>query len=409
MRSPVYLDNNATTRLDERALAAMLPYLKDEYGNASSASHAYGWSAEAAVEVARERVAAAVGALPEEVFFTSGATESDNLALRGLLAPGDHLIVSAVEHEAVLKTARLLEGCGVALTVLPVGRDGRVSPEELRRSLREDTALVSVMLANNETGAINDVRVLARVAAERGVPFHTDAAQALGRIDLDLGDLGVSLASLSAHKAHGPKGVGALYVRQAPPEGVRTVALAPLLTGGSQERGLRSGTLNVPAIVGFGVAASLAAEELPKDAPRLARLRERLLARLREGFEPLGLPVRLNGNQETTLPNTLSITLGAPDSGAGYLDAGELLAACPSVAASTGSACASRSSEVSHVLAALGMDREEATATLRLGLGRFTTEEEVDLAARRLAEAARDLVGARSARTGPRRDQTNFL
>lgn len=385
---PVYLDNNATTPLDGRVLEEMMPYLKGDFGNPSSASHAYGWTAEAAVEVARERVAEAVGAAPDEIFFTSGATESDNLALRGSLSVGGHLIVSATEHEAVLHTARLLEGYGVSLTVLPVDGDGLVSPQDLRTSIRDETALVSVMLANNETGAVQDIPALAAVASERGVPLHTDAAQSLGRLPIDASELGVSMMSLSAHKAHGPKGVGAILIRRNP--GVRTPRLSPMLTGGGQERGLRGGTLNVPGIVGFGKAAELARNGLSEEPARLRSLKTMLMERLTDGLAGLGVEVVVNGDFEKTLPNTLSVRLGG-------LDAGEILADCPGVAASTGSACASREPEPSHVLLAMGPGEEEISSTIRMSLGRFTTPEEVEDAARHLILAARNV------------SQTNFL
>lgn len=366
----------------------MLPYLRGDFGNPASGSHAYGWTAEAAVEVARERVAAAIGALPEEIIFTSGATESDNLALRGTLSGGDHLIVCATEHEAVLNTARTLESYGLSLTVLPVDEAGFVSPDDLRRSIRHETALVSVMLANNETGVVQNVASLSKVANERGVPFHTDAAQTLGRLPLDVGSLGVSMMSLSAHKAHGPKGVGALYVSRAVRPG-----LAPLFTGGGQEDGLRGGTLNVPGIVGFGKAAELAAASLTEEAKRLTSMKERLLGLLREGFGSLGVEATVNGNVETTLPNTLSVRFGG-------LNAGELLANCPGVAASTGSACASRDPEPSHVLLAMGLKEKDISSTVRLSLGRFTTEADVEEAANRLARTAEGILTEGQVRAG---------
>lgn len=378
----VYLDNNATTPLDGRVLEEMLPYLRDEFGNASSASHAYGWTAGAAVDVARERLAEAVGASPEEVYFTSGATESDNLALRGVLAPGDHLIVSATEHEAVLATARLLErDRGVSLTVLPVDRTGRAGADDLGDAIRPETKLVSVMLANNETGTVSAVRELAVVAHERGVPFHTDAAQALGKMPLDVERLGVEMMSLSAHKVYGPKGVGAVYVRRRSLSGVRRLRPEPQLTGGGQERGLRSGTPNVPGIVGFGKAAELAHSRLPEESGRVAALRDelaRLLSRS-PAFE-----TKVNGHPEERLPNTLNITFGG-------LDAGEILAETPEIAASTGSACASRDPEPSHVLLAMGLDEADVRSTLRLSLGRFTTREDVGAASKGILRAARSL------------------
>lgn len=382
---PVYLDNNATTRLDERVLDEMLPYLKGDFGNPSSASHAYGWTAEAAVDVARERVAAAIGAEPDEIVFTSGATESDNLALRGMLGAGDHLITASTEHEAILNTAKLLQSYGLPVSILPVSESGTVTKEGFEDSIRPETALVSIMLANNETGVVQDIAGLSAVANERGIPFHTDAAQALGRLPIDVKQLGVSMMSLSSHKAHGPKGVGALYVRR----GLKR-RLAPLLTGGGQESGLRGGTLNVPGIVGFGKAAELAHDALPEEVGRLARLKRELLGLLRENLQTLGVEVTVNGDVEETLPNTLSVRISG-------LDAGELLGECPGLAASTGSACASRDPEPSHVLLAMGLDEKEISSTIRLSLGRFTTQEDVRESAGFIRESAWKILAGKRA------------
>jgi cysteine desulfurase len=376
----IYLDNNATTPLDERVLEAMLPYLREHYGNPSSA-HAYGWTAAAAVDVAREEFAGAIGAsADEEIFFTGGATEADNTALLGMLGAGDHLVTTATEHEAVLEVARFLERAGVAVTILPVDRFGLVDPGDLREAIRPETALVSIMLANNETGTINPVRELADVAHERGVPFHTDAAQALGKIPVDVEDLGVDLMSLSAHKCYGPKGVGALYIRRRPAPGVRRARPEPLLRGGRQERGFRSGTLNVPGIVGFGRAAALAAEALPEEVERISALRDELWRRI-----SAGLPgARPNGHPENRLPNTLNVSFpGVP--------ASDLLGSLENVAASAGSACASEKGEPSHVLRAMGLDEETAFSSVRFGLGRFTTPEEVGQAAEFVVEAVQGL------------------
>ena len=372
MGDPIYLDNNATTPLDGRVLEAMLPYLKESFGNPSSETHAYGWTAGAAVDVAREELAAAVGASPEEVFFTSGATEADNWALRGVLRPGDHLVTSAVEHEAILETAGYLERSGVRVTVLPVDRFGMVRPEDLRDALQPGTRLVSVMLANNETGTVNPIRELVEVAHKRSVPFHTDAAQALGKIPVDVEELGVDLMSLSAHKCYGPKGVGALYVRRRP----RRVRPEPLLYGGGQERGLRSGTLNVPGVVGFGRAAALASKSLPEESRRLRELRDLLW----RGISSRIPGARLNGHPERRLPNTLNVSFPG-------VRASELLAEMHEVAASSGSACASASPEPSHVLRAMGLDGEAALSSIRLSLGRFNTREEVEEAVECLARS----------------------
>lgn len=371
--APIYLDNNATTPLDGRVLKAMLPYLEGDFGNPSSSTHAFGWTAEAAVDVAREELAAAVGASPEEIFFTSGATEADNWALSGTLRPGDHLITSATEHEAILETAEHLERSGVRVTVLPVDRFGMVRPDDLRETLESETKLVSIMLANNETGTINPIHELAEVSHKRGVPFHTDAAQALGKIRIDVEDLDVDLMSLSAPKCYGPKGVGALYIRRRP----RRVRPEPLLYGGGQERGLRSGTLNVPGIVGFGRAATLAAGSLPEEGERLRELRDSLW----RGISSRIPGACLNGHPERRLPNTLNVSFPG-------VRAGDLLAEMSEVAASSGSACASASSKPSHVLRAMGLDEDVALSSIRLSLGRFTTQDEVEKAVKYLARSA---------------------
>ena len=376
---PIYLDNNATTPLDERVLEAMLPYLKENFGNPASTTHAFGWTAGAAADLAREELAASIGASPEEILFTSGASESDNAALMGLLRPGGHLVTAATEHEAILQTARYLERAGVRVTVLPVDDFGVVTPDALREAMEPETALVSVMLANNETGTLNPIRKLVEISHEHGVPFHTDAAQALGKVPVDLEELGVDLMSLSAHKCYGPKGVGALYVRRRPAPGVRRVRLEPILRGGGQERGLRSGTLNVPGIVGFGTAAALGAAALPEEAKRISKLRDTLFERLCAGIPG----VRLNGHPTERLPGTLNVSFPG-------IEVGELLGALPDVAASVGSACASLNSEPSHVLRAMGLE-EESVAAARFSLGRFTTSDEVERAAALVVQAAGDL------------------
>ncbi len=377
---PIYLDNNATTPLDERVLEAMLPYLKEDFGNPASTTHAFGWVAAAAVDLAREELAASIGASPEEILFTSGATESDNMALAGLLRSGDHLVTAATEHEAIIQTARRLERAGVRVTTLPVDGHGLVAPDVLREAIRPETALVSVMLANNETGTINPVYELAEISHESGVPLHTDAAQALGKIPVNVQDLGADLMSLSAHKCYGPKGVGALYVRRRPTPGVRRLQPEPLLHGGGQERGLRSGTLNVPGIVGFGRAAALSTVALPEEAPTILALRERLLNLLSTGIPAL----RLNGHPEKRLPGTLNVSFPG-------IDVGDLLGALPDVAASAGSACASLDAEPSRVLSAMGLLEDETLAAVRFSLGRFTTLEDVERAAALIVRAVEEL------------------
>ena len=376
---PIYLDYNATTPLDERVLDAMLPYLKGDFGNPSSATHAYGWTASAAVDLAREETAEAMGASPEEITFTAGATESDNMALLGLLGPGDHLVTAATEHEAILETAHRLARAGVRVTVLPVDRHGIVHPDALAEALEPGTRLVSIMLANNETGTLNPVRELAEVAHERGVPFHADAAQAFCKVPVDVEDLAVDLMSISAHKCYGPKGVGTLYVRRRPRPGVRSARPEPILFGGGQERGIRSGTLNVPGIVGLGRAASVGAAALPEEAERIRALRDRLHDALRAGVPGL----RLNGSPEHRLPGTLNVSFPG-------VDVGELLGTLPDVAASAGSACASLDAGPSHVLEAMGLE-DGPWATVRLSLGRFTTGEEAEKASDMLVRAAANL------------------
>jgi cysteine desulfurase len=380
----IYLDNNATTPLDGRVLEGMMPYLTTEYGNASSA-HSFGGAAGAAVAVARDELAAAIGASPEEITFLAGATEADNTAILGCLRAGERLITAATEHEAILEAARYAESAGAGLTVLPVDEHGVVSPEALREALSEGppAALVSIMLANNETGTVNPVAELAEVAHEHGVPFHTDAAQALGKIPVDVEELGVDLLSLSAHKFYGPKGVGALYVRRQPRPGVRRVRPEPLLRGGGQERGLRSGTLNVPGIVGMGRAAALASESIPEEAERISGLRDELHRALLGGLPEL----RLNGHPGERLPNTLNVSFPG-------VRAADLLAAAPRFALSAGSACASDSPEPSYVLRAMGVGKEDALSSVRLSLGRFNTGEEVEEAADHLVRAARSRVPA---------------
>ena len=375
----IYLDNNATTPLDERVLEAMLPYLREHFGNPSSTTHAFGWTAGAAVDVAREELAASIGASPEKVTFTAGATESDNTALLGLLRPGDHLLTAATEHEAILEPAGYLAHAGVRVTVLPVDRYGVVSPDALRASMEPETALVSIMLANNETGTLNPVQKLAEVSHEHGVPFHTDAAQALGKVPVNVEELGVDMMSLSAHKCYGPKGVGALYVLRRPAQGVRRARPEPLLRGGGQERGTRSGTLNVPGIVGLGGAASIGMASLPEEAERISGLRERFFDLLRAEIPSL----EPNGHPTERLPGTLNVSFPG-------LDVGELLSAFPEVAASAGSACASLNSGPSHVLKAMGLE-DTSAAAVRFSLGRFTTPDEVERAATLVVRATREL------------------
>ncbi|MFO1058761.1 MAG: cysteine desulfurase family protein [Dongiaceae bacterium] len=378
---PVYLDYQATTPTDPRVLQAMLPYFSEAFGNPHSAQHRYGSEAEAAVERARAEVAGLIGAEPNEIVFTSGATESNNLALIGALrfrraqpaAPRDHLVTVATEHKCVLEAARAAEAEGARLTILPVEPDGRLDPERLAAALDERTALVSVMAANNETGVLQPLAEIAAIAHRHGAWLHTDAAQAAGKVPLDVAADGIDLLSLSGHKIYGPKGIGALYVRRRP-----RVRLVPLIHGGGQERGLRSGTLPTPLCVGLGAAAALAGAEMAEEAARLGRLRDRLLAGLRAAIPDL----QVNGSLAHRLPGNLNLAIPG-------VDADALLAGLPELALSTGSACSSAAVEPSYVLRAIGLDEAAARGSLRIGLGRFSTEAEVDFAVERLAAAVR--------------------
>ncbi|MDL2717003.1 MAG: cysteine desulfurase family protein [Acidobacteriota bacterium] len=367
---PIYLDYHATTPVDPRVFEAMRPYFTEHFGNAASRSHSFGWRAEAAVTAAREAVARLVGANPREIVFTSGATEANNLAVLGAArarqAPGAHVVTSAIEHRAVLDPCRRLEAEGFSVSYVPPDAHGLTSAAAVAGAITPETVLVSVMAANNEVGTLNPVGEIARVCKERGIVFHTDAVQALGKIPLDVHGLGLDLVSLSAHKLCGPKGVGALFVRAVNPR----VRLDPVLFGGGHERGLRPGTLDVPGIVGFGAAADIAHAEGEVESQRVAKLRDRLWERLLGSVDG----IERNGHPSLCLPGNLNVTIaGAP--------ADAVMSNARDVAVSSGSACTSASAEPSHVLLALGRTRQEAEASIRFGLGRFTTEEEVDRAA----------------------------
>jgi cysteine desulfurase len=368
MIPPIYLDAHATTPVDPRVLDAMLPLLRDQVGNASSLDHAAGRHTKEAVEAARRQVAAVIGASHKDIVFTSGATEADNLAIKGVAdAARDrspHIVTVATEHRAVLDTCRHLEARGCRLTVLPVDAEGLIDLAALDAAIGPDTVLVSVMAANNEIGVLQPLAAIGRLTRARGVLFHTDAAQAFGRIPLDVGAMGIDLLSISAHKIHGPQGVGALYVRTRQP----TVRLAPLFDGGGHERGLRPGTLNAPGIVGLGTAAAIAAADMAADAIRLAALRDRLLAGLRAAIDG----VRVNGSLEHRLPHNLNVSIDGTDE--------TLASRLDGLAVSAGSACASGSIEPSYVLRALGVPTASAHGTLRFGLSRFTTDDEIDRA-----------------------------
>ena len=376
MKLPVYLDYQATTPLDPRVLEAMLPFFSEHFGNPASRTHAFGWRAAAAVDAARAQVAALIGApSPEEVLFTSGATESDNLALKGVMQAcrdrGRHMVTVATEHHAVLDTCKRLEQDGLRVTYLPVDKHGRVLPEAVRSAITGDTVLVSVMAANNEVGTLAPLAEIGRITREKGVLFHTDAAQAAGRIPLDVGALGVDLLSLSGHKLYGPKGIGALYVR-------RGVHLSPQMEGGGHEFGLRSGTLNVPGIVGLGRACDLCRQEMAAETERLRAMRDRLHATISESLGN----VFLNGHPVERLAGNLNLGFAGAAAEA-------IMATMKDVAVSSASACTTAAVEPSHVLRAMGVKRTLAHNSIRFGLGRFTTEEEVDYVARRVVEVVR--------------------
>jgi cysteine desulfurase len=364
----IYLDAHATTPVDPRVLDAMLPLLRDQVGNASSLDHPAGRRTREAVDAARRQVATVIGASHKDIVFTSGATEADNLAIKGVATSasdrGDHVVTVATEHRAVLDTCRHLEDRGCRVTVLPVGGDGLIDVAALEAALEPKTILVSVMAANNEIGALQPLAAIGRLTRARGILFHTDAAQAFGHIPLDVEAMAIDLLSISAHKIHGPQGVGALYVRSRRP----TVRLAPLFDGGGHERGLRPGTLNAPGIVGLGAAAAIAHAGMAAEAARIAALRDRLLAGLRDAIDGL----HVNGSLEHRLPHNLNVSIDGTDE--------TLASRLEGLAVSAGSACASGSIEPSYVLRALGVPAERAHGTLRFGLSRFTTEAEIDRA-----------------------------
>ena len=384
MNLPVYMDNHATTRIDPRVLEAMMPFLTDAYGNAASRSHGFGWAADQAVEKARAQVAKLIGAAAREIVFTSGATESDNLAITGAIEawlashPGrGHVITQATEHRAVLDTCAWLEKKGCRVTVLPVDADGRVQLDDLERALDEEKPLlVTILAANNEIGTLQPIDEIGALCHQRDVLFHTDAAQAVGKIPIDVNRGNIDLLSISAHKVYGPKGIGALYVRRSGPR----VELVEQMHGGGHERGMRSGTPNVPGIVGLGAACELAGAEMEAEAARLAGLRDRLQAKILAGIDR----VRVNGSQKHRLPGNLNMTFEGVDSQT-------LMMGLKDVALSSGSACTSAKIAPSHVLRALGLDEEAAHSSLRFGLGRFNTEEEVDFVADRLVDVVKQL------------------
>jgi cysteine desulfurase len=380
MKLPIYLDNHATTPMDPEVLKAMLPYFTDVFGNAASRNHEYGWTAEAAVERGRQAIAKLIGASEKEIIFTSGATESDNLALVGVAEmykeKGRHIITTPIEHKAILDSCHFLETKGFEVTYLPVDQYGRVSADEVRKAIRPDTILVSIMFANNEVGTINPIAEISKVCRERGVIFHTDAVQAVGKIPVDVEKMGIDLLSLSAHKMYGPKGVGALYVRRKNPR----VRLAPMVHGGGHERGMRSGTLNVPGIVGFGKASELALARMESDTAHVRRLRDKLWDGIRSQLDE----VYLNGHPTERLVGNLNVSFA-------YVEGESLMMGMKELAVSSGSACTSASLEPSYVLKSLGVGEDLAHTSIRFGLGRFTTEEEIDFAIKKVVSTVRKL------------------
>jgi cysteine desulfurase len=380
VKLPIYMDNQATTAVDPRVLEAMLPYFTEKFGNAASRNHEFGWKAEEAVENARAQIARLIRANPREIVFTSGATESDNLAIKGVVEAyrekGSHIITQVTEHKAVLDVCKHLEKSGREVTYLPVAPDGLIDLEGLRRAVTPKTVLISIMYANNEIGVIQPIEEIGKIAKEKKIVFHVDAVQALGKIPVDVQRDGIDLLSISAHKIHGPKGVGALYVRRKDPR----VALAAMIDGGGHERGMRSGTLNVPGIVGLGKACELCMKEMPQESERLRRLRDRLKEAIMSRLDGTAV----NGSLARRLPNNLNLSFSGVEGDA-------LLMGINDVAVSSGSACTSAMIEPSYVLRALGVSEDLAHSSIRFGLGRFNTEEEVDYVADRVVETVKRL------------------
>jgi cysteine desulfurase len=377
---PVYMDNHATTRVDPRVLEVMLPYFTEKYGNAASRNHEFGWKAEEAVENARGQIARLINASPKEIIFTSGATESDNLALKGVAefhrSQSNHIITQATEHKAVLDVCKRLEQSGCEVTYLPVAKDGRIDLDDLRRAITPKTILISIMYANNEIGVVQPIAEIGKIAKQARVLFHTDAVQAIGKIPVDVERDGIDLLSISAHKLYGPKGVGVLYARRKNPR----AQLAPMIDGGGHERGLRSGTLNVPGIVGLGKACEICAKEMTEESARLGALRDKLKKAILSRLDD----TTINGSLEHRLPNNLNLSFAGVEGDA-------LLMGINDVAVSSGSACTSATLEPSHVLSALGVPEELAHSSIRFGLGRFNTAEDVDYVAGRVVETVKRL------------------
>ncbi|HSE39171.1 MAG TPA: IscS subfamily cysteine desulfurase [Acidobacteriota bacterium] len=380
MKTPIFMDYHSTTPVDPRVLEEMIPYFTENFGNAASRNHSFGWRAEEAVERSRERIASLINADPKEIIFTSGATESNNLALKGVAEmyaeKGDHIITCVTEHKAILDTAKRLEKMGKRVTYLPVDKYGQIDLDELRKSITDKTILISIMFANNEVGTLQRVHEIGKIAKEKGVLFHSDAVQAVGKIPVDVQAMNVDLMSLTAHKIYGPKGIGALYVRKKGPR----VRLVAQMDGGGHERGMRSGTLNVPGMVGFGKAVEIAKEVMPEESKRLAGLRDKLHHGITDALED----VYLNGHPTERLPNNLNMSFA-------YVEGESLLMGMDDIAVSSGSACTSATLEPSYVLKALGVGEDLAHTSIRFGLGRFNTEEEVDYVLNKVVDNVRRL------------------
>ncbi|MCZ6580300.1 MAG: IscS subfamily cysteine desulfurase [Nitrospirales bacterium] len=380
MKLPIYMDYHSTTPCDPRVVDAMLPFFTEKFGNSASRNHSFGWESEEAVELARKQIARLIHADSKELVFTSGATESDNLALKGVVEmyrqKGDHIITSATEHRAVIDPAKALEKKGIKVTYLSVEKTGRVNPDDVRNAITDKTILISLMLANNEIGTIHPIKEIGKIAKEKGILFHCDATQGVGKIPVDVQELGVDLMSFSAHKIYGPKGIGALYVRRKAPR----VRLVPMLDGGGHERGMRSGTIPVPLVVGFGKACELCEQEMATESIRIAAMRDRL----EEGINASLEESYLNGHPTERLPGNLNISFA-------YVEGEALLMGVKEIALSSGSACTSATLEPSYVLRALGVGSDLAHSSIRFGLGRFTTNEEVEYTIERMIKAVNHL------------------
>jgi cysteine desulfurase len=380
IKLPIYMDYHATTPVDQRVVDTMLPYFHDKFGNAASRNHSFGWAAEEAVENARAQIARLINATPKEIIFTSGATESNNLAIKGAAEmyreKGNHIITQVIEHKAVLDTCKRLEKYGYEVTYLPVGKDGRIDLDDLQRAITPKTILISIMYANNEIGVIQPIQEIGKIAKEKGILFHTDGVQALGKIPVDVQRDNIDMISLTAHKLYGPKGVGALYVRRRNPR----VQLSAQIDGGGHERGMRSGTLNVPGIVGFGKAAEICQNEMAEESVRLRGMRDRLKDGLFAKLDEL----YINGSMTHRLPHNINISFA-------FVEGESLLMGINDIAVSSGSACTSATLEPSYVLKALGVGEDLAHTSIRFGLGRFNTLEEVDYVTNRVVEVVQRL------------------